>query len=191
MLRPYLLISTCFLLLHVTAFSQKVDSTADIILEMPLKFVDEVDSKVDLYTNRITSKTEKTLSKLSRWENRIKSLLEASSPETANRLFGNNQLTFTKLLQDYKQGEIILQQYQAPYNCLSPLNDWTKLEFQFSHLNLGLWQNHTGSFLWNRSFKSSRKPNKPALAKHYANTTLPTAFTCDGERSLTAAVYHL
>lgn len=33
------------------------------------------------------------------------------------------------------------------FDCLSPLNDWTKLSNQFSHLNLGICQRQDASFL--------------------------------------------
>jgi hypothetical protein len=104
------------LLFSVTALAQNVDSSIDNVLQVPTKYINDIDSKIELYTSRITSKTEKTLTKLSRWENKIKALLEASSPETAEKLFGNNQLTFTKLLEQFKQGEAMMLQYQAPYN---------------------------------------------------------------------------
>ena len=104
------------LLLSATVLAQKVDSAANNLLQISSKYIGEIDSKIEIYSNRITSKTEKTLIKLSLWENKIKILLEVSSPETAERLFGNNQLTFTKLLEQVKQGESIMLQYQAPYN---------------------------------------------------------------------------
>ena len=104
------------LLLSATVIAQKADSAANSLLQIPTKYIGEIDSKIELYTTRITSKTEKTLTKLSCWENKIKVLLEAGSPEIAERLFANNQLTFTKLLEQLKQGESIRLQYQAPYN---------------------------------------------------------------------------
>ncbi len=116
MCKQPLTIFISLLLLHATVFSQNIDSSIDNVLLVPTKYINDIDSKVELYTKRITGKTEKTLTKLSRWENKIKALLEASSPETANRLFGNNQMTFTRLLEEYKKGEAIMLQYQAPYN---------------------------------------------------------------------------
>jgi hypothetical protein len=112
------LIAIIFLLLSGTsACAQKnIDNTLDNLQQLPKKYLTGINKKVSQYTSRITTKTEKTLTKLSRWENRIKGLLQKASPETAERLFGNNQLTFTSLLQQLKQGENILLQYQAPYN---------------------------------------------------------------------------
>lgn len=97
-------------------FAQKVDSTIESIQQMPTKYIANIDKKATQYASRITAKTEKTLTKLSRWENKIKSLVEKTSPETAARLFGNNQLTFTSLLQQLKNGEAMALQYQATYN---------------------------------------------------------------------------
>ncbi len=98
------------------AYSQEIDSTLESLQQIPTKYITGINRKVDQYTNRITNKTEKTLTKLSRWENKIKNLLEKTSPETATRLFGNNQLTFTSLLEKVKQGEAVALQYKAPYN---------------------------------------------------------------------------
>lgn len=105
------------LLFCVTIRAQKrIDSTLDNLQQLPKKYLGDIDKKVNQYANRITNKTEKTLTKLSRWENKIKGLLQKTSPETAERLFGNNQPTFTSLLQQVEQGEQIVLQYQAPYN---------------------------------------------------------------------------
>ena len=41
---------------------------------------------------------------------------EKASPETAQRLFGNNQLTFATALEKYKQGEAVLQGYEKQYD---------------------------------------------------------------------------
>lgn len=111
------LINFIFLLLLGTkGYAQNIDSTINNLQNIPAKYITGINKKATQYTNRITSKTEKTLTKLSRFENKIKSLLEKTSPETANRLFGNNQLTFTSLLQQLKNGEAMALQYQAPYN---------------------------------------------------------------------------
>jgi len=111
-----LIIFIFLLLLCIKGYAQNIDSTLNNLQNIPTKYITGINKKVTQYTNRITSKTEKTLTKLSRWENRIKGLLERASPETANRLFGNNQLTFTTLLQQLKNGEAITLQYQTTYN---------------------------------------------------------------------------
>lgn len=98
------------------ALAQKADSTLDELQKIPTKYITTVDRKITQYSRRITTKTEKTLTKLSRWEIKIKALLEKTSPETAARLFANNQLTFTSLLQQLKNGEAMVLQYQAPYS---------------------------------------------------------------------------
>lgn len=111
------LINIIFLFfMSVNVCAQKADSTLDELQQIPANYITGIDKKITQYTNRITTKTEKTLTKLSRWENKIKGLLQKASPETAERLFGNNQLTFTTLLQQFNNGEDMLQQYQAPYN---------------------------------------------------------------------------
>jgi hypothetical protein len=92
------------------------DTTIQSIQHLPLKYITQIDSKIDKYTNRITSKTEKTLTKLSRWESKIKTLLEKANPEASQKLFGNNQLTFTAALEKYKNGEAILNNQRAKYN---------------------------------------------------------------------------
>ena len=104
------------LLINAQTSAQRVDSALFELQQLPINYITSIDKKVRLYSSRITSKTEKTLSKLSRWENKIKGLLQKISPQTAERLFGSNQLTFTSLLQQLKLGEAITLQYQAPYS---------------------------------------------------------------------------
>ncbi|MCW3111469.1 MAG: hypothetical protein JWQ09_5975 [Segetibacter sp.] len=112
-----LLINFIFsLFLSVTASAQSVDSTLDKLQRIPTKYINDIDKKITKYSDRITSKTEKTLTKLSRWEIKIKGLVEKVNPEAANRLFGNNQLTFTSLLEKVKHGEAVALSYKAPYN---------------------------------------------------------------------------
>lgn len=93
-----------------------IDSALDNLQRIPTKYLNGIDKKVKQYSNRITTKTEKTLTKLSRWETKIQGLLQKVNPEAADKLFGNNQLTFTLLLQKVKQGEDVALLYQAPYN---------------------------------------------------------------------------
>ncbi len=92
------------------------DSLTNALTKVPDKYFTAVDHKIDKYSKRITGKTEKTLQKLARWETKIKSLLEKTSPETATKLFGNNQTTFTSLLQQLKKGESIANGYKAQYS---------------------------------------------------------------------------
>ncbi len=83
---------------------------------LPARYLETVSSKADKYYSNITSKTEKTLEKLSKWEGKIKTILEKTSPETAQRLFGNGQLTFAGLLQQYKEGKAAADGYRGQYN---------------------------------------------------------------------------
>ena len=71
---------------------------------------------MEQYSHRITGKTEKTLAKLSRWENKIKNILDKISPETSQKLFGNNQTTFSTLLQKIQEGKAIAEGYKTKYN---------------------------------------------------------------------------
>ncbi len=107
---------SCFVLKAQRTTIQKADSTINNITALPTKYLDQVSNKADKYYNSITSKTEKTLAKLSKWESKIKTILEKTSPETAQRLFGNNQLTFSTLLQKYKEGKAAADSYKGTYD---------------------------------------------------------------------------
>ncbi len=91
-------------------------SVADTLINLPIKYFNQIDSKIDKYSSRIISKTEKTLTKLSRWENKIKTLLQKVNPEVAERLFGNNQTTFSTLLQKIQEGKTLAENYQIKYD---------------------------------------------------------------------------
>ena len=86
------------------------------LLHLPSKYLSTVSSKADKYYNSVTSKTEKTLERLSKWEHKIKTILEKASPATAQQLFGNNQLTFSSLLQQYKKGKAAADNYKGRYD---------------------------------------------------------------------------
>jgi hypothetical protein len=108
---------TILTLLIITAHSGYAQDTVLAKLEqIPKKYITQIDAKADKYYNRITTKTEKTLEKLSKWENKIKALLEKANPETAQRLFGNNQLSFATVLEKYKQGKAISDDYRKQYD---------------------------------------------------------------------------
>lgn len=96
--------------------STRLDSGVTAISNIPKKYFTQVDKKIDQYTNRITNKTEKTLAKLSKWELRIKGLLEKASPETAKKLFAPNQITFTSMLQNIKEGKQLVSDQRARYH---------------------------------------------------------------------------
>ena len=114
--RPAIITFIFSLLLSAAACAQKADSTIASLQQLPTKYLSSIDKKITTYSSRITSKTEKTLTKLSKWENKIHNLLSKADPAAAERLFGNNQLTFTSLLQQVQQGETIALQAQAPYD---------------------------------------------------------------------------
>ncbi len=104
----------------VNKSAAKIISEKDSVLQnlqaIPDKFIKGIDKKIDKYSSRITKKTTKTVEKLARWENKIKQQLERVSPETAKRLFGNGQITFSVLLQKMKEGENVLKKYHTQYD---------------------------------------------------------------------------
>lgn len=83
---------------------------------IPQKFIRQTEAKTAKYAQRITNKTEKTLRKLARWEGKIKALLEKASPETAQRLFANPQMTFAGILEQYQKGQRIANNYGKQYD---------------------------------------------------------------------------
>lgn len=107
-------------LIIVIAFSriagQNLKDSTFSISQVPQKYVSQISNKVEKYSKRMTFKTEKTLTKLSRWENKIHSLLQKTSPQAAEQLFGNNQTTFNSLLKKIKEGEAVAENYKAQYD---------------------------------------------------------------------------
>lgn len=100
-----------------TAFAQdKADSTLEALGQIPVKYINTIDKKIDKYSSRVSSKTLKTLTKLSRWENKLKNTLQKVNPDAATKLFGNNQLTFSSLLQQIQKGEAIKLEYRRQYD---------------------------------------------------------------------------
>jgi len=97
-------------------FSQKVDSVLVSLQQIPTKYITKIDNKIGKYSSRITGKTEKTLAKLSKWENKIEGLLNKVNPDAAQKLFGNNQTTFSTLLQKIREGKAIAENYKARYD---------------------------------------------------------------------------
>ncbi len=104
-----------FFIVANQSFAQP-DSTIESITALPKKYFTTIDKKIDVYNSRITNKTAATLKKLSRWEQKIQSLLQKVSPETAEKLFGKNQVTFTSLNNQLNRGEAILLSYEAQYD---------------------------------------------------------------------------
>ena len=110
-----LFITTLIVLASHTCQAQ-ADSVFQAIQQVPVKYLNAIENKVDKYSNRITGKTEKTLAKLSRWENKIKVLLDKVSPETSQKLFGPNAITFSTTLKKLQEGKAVAATYQAKYN---------------------------------------------------------------------------
>lgn len=94
----------------------QADSTLLSVKNIPDRYISRVQNKMSLYKHRISGKTEKTLTRLCTWENKIQGLLQKASPETAARLFGENVMSFKKMLEEYKKGEAKVQQMEAGYN---------------------------------------------------------------------------
>lgn len=102
--------------ISLTSLGNKTDSTLNAVAAIPVKYYKQAEKKITKYSDRITSKTEKTLTKLSKWENKIKVLLDKASPATSAKLFGNNQQTFTTLLQKVKAGENLVAKNKTVYD---------------------------------------------------------------------------
>ena len=112
----YRLLLLLLILFSSTISVAQTDSVVQILQNIPKHYITNVENKISSYTSRVTRKTEKTLTKLAKWETKIKTLLEKANPETAQRLFGNNQLTFATALEKYKQGEAIIANQRARYD---------------------------------------------------------------------------
>jgi hypothetical protein len=114
-MRKKLIIFIIFSCWQCVLYGQK-DSARLPFNQLPAKYFNAISSRADKYYSSITSKTEKTLEKLARWEEKIHTLLQKASPETAQRLFGNNQLTFSALLKKYSDGKTAVNVYMAKYD---------------------------------------------------------------------------
>jgi hypothetical protein len=100
------------------SYGQKDTNTTTIpnITEVPLKFIKNTNDKIDKYSHRLKSKTEKTLDKLSKWEEKIHELLKRTSPETAQKLFGEGTTTFASMLAKVKEGKSLAENASAKYS---------------------------------------------------------------------------
>lgn len=100
----------------ISTYTTRADSIIQTVQDIPLRYIKQVDQKISTYSSRITGKTEKTLAKLSKWENKIRSMLEKVSPETAQKLFANEELTFSGMLKKYNEGKAAVGNYKTQYN---------------------------------------------------------------------------
>lgn len=94
----------------------RADSTITSLAQLPARYAETVSSKADKYYNLVTGKTEKTLERLAKWEEKIKTILEKASPQTAQQLFGNPELTFAGMLQKFREGKAAADDYKGQYN---------------------------------------------------------------------------
>ena len=115
-LRPNLTLIIILALFVPAICRAQFDSTVASLQKIPVKYINSIDNKIDKYSSRITGKTEKTLAKLSKWENKIKGILDKTSPETSQKLFGNNATTFGSLLKKLQEGKSISEGYKTKYN---------------------------------------------------------------------------
>jgi predicted lactoylglutathione lyase len=102
--------------MHAQPPLARADSTLTKLSSLPQKYLQTISSKANKYYSSISSKTLKTLEKLAKWEAKIKTILEKTSPETAQRLFGNGQITFASMLEKYKQGKAAADNYRGKYD---------------------------------------------------------------------------
>jgi len=93
-----------------------MDTSLTNISELSSRYVQTISKKASQYYNDVTEKTLRTLEKLAKWEAKIKTILEKTSPETAQRLFANDQITFAALLQKYREGKAVTDDYQGQLN---------------------------------------------------------------------------
>jgi hypothetical protein len=106
-----------FVMLSTSGYGQvSKDDSLKNFQNFSSKYLKTVEDKIDKYSMQINSRTIKTLEKLSCWENKIHEILNRVNPETAQRLFGDNQNTFSFVLQNVKEGKTITENYQAQYH---------------------------------------------------------------------------
>jgi len=113
-----LLITNYFCPLKLCAITkaQAIDSTLNNLQQIPSRYSNGIDKEINQYCNCIASKTEKTLTKLRRGENKTKPQLPQAFSETVEKLFGEEKITFSNLLQPLKQVEAFAPRYQSSYN---------------------------------------------------------------------------
>ena len=110
-----IILSILFVSSSLQTYAQS-DSTITALQNIPVKYIEIIDKKISTYSSRITNKTEKTLEKLSKWENKIHTLLLKVNPDAASRLFGNDQITFSNVLQKIKEGQQVIENYREKYD---------------------------------------------------------------------------
>jgi hypothetical protein len=99
------------------AQQQPADTLSNQALEqLPANYLTKAAHHTKKYINRVNNKTLHTLTKLARWEAKIKTLLEKASPQTAQQLFNNSQLTFAAALEKYKHGQSVIDNYKTAYS---------------------------------------------------------------------------
>lgn len=92
------------------------DSLPAEVIKHSDKYVNAVNNKVNKFNSQVYGKMEKTLGKLAKWEGKIQRILHEASPETEQRLFGPNQMTFTKALEKLRTSQSLVKSYQGQFN---------------------------------------------------------------------------
>lgn len=108
----YTLILMCAVIISITAKGQ----TEPLTTHKADRYAKEMTGKIDAYHKRLSLKTEKTLERLSRWERKVQKVLHKTSPATEQKLFGNGQLTFNLLLEQFKMGEMEMKNFRGNYD---------------------------------------------------------------------------
>ncbi|MCP9749781.1 hypothetical protein [Ferruginibacter sp. HRS2-29] len=116
MSRPKLSLLILITTVCTLQINAQADSSLKSLQQLSSKYFAQADKKITKYSTRLTSKTEKTVAKLTRWETKIRSLLHKPSPETEQRLFANEEMTFAGLQKKLQQGKVVAEGYTAQYN---------------------------------------------------------------------------
>src|SRR5258706_10473737 len=94
-----MLLSCCLLPLASYSQDASVSSITDKITNFPSGFFKKVNDQAASLDQRITAQTEKSLRQLAKKEDRLRKKLYKQDSLPAKRLFENNPLDYTALLQ--------------------------------------------------------------------------------------------
>ncbi len=86
------------------------------LVQLSGKYLQSTNKKVAKYNEAVYGRMTKTLTRLAKWEARVKRVLDKTSPASSARLFGNNQLTFSTLLEKLRQTKTLTDQYTGKFN---------------------------------------------------------------------------
>ena len=92
------------------------DEQVEKLVHLSGKYLQATNKKVTQYNEAVYERMTKTLTRLAKWETRIKRILDRTDPGTSARLFGDNQLTFSSLLEKLKHNKSLTDQYTGKFN---------------------------------------------------------------------------